>query len=589
MKLKKSGFTLVELIAVIAVLALVISLSSGIFINVRKIILNKEYNNLVTYLETKAVEYANKTNYMSVSVEKLIAEGFVDPDDEEAIYNPENGENMNCYIININLDNGKYSAKLDKNLGTSNGKCKSYENISNYNICKINSDGTCSLITSDKWYNENIKLGVVKTGENTPIKSATFNWISSNGLNGSNYFIETNTKITSTNTYRVNIKENNIESDVTRVIKIDLEAPSVTSVTFESGWKAVKNLEIIATDNMGSGIDGYSLVKENEGCNKYQSDNHFEVTLSGNYKYCVKDKAGNVTSNVITISEIDNVKPDIPTIKASDNLTQDKWHTNNFTLTFTSDISKNKSRVIYRFGTKPSNLVFTGSSLGINSEYNRETIYVIACNEAGLCSDVAKYKVLFDNTPPKYSTGGSLGKGTISAPSYTDNASGVSKVYTCVSTNTVTSTSDPCFSTATSYTYSCGKTFKLYSYAVDAAGNVSAIYDHFSSSGVKYYKSCTYRPSGGTSSGGSSSKPSGGSSSSGSSSSSKPSGGSSSSGSSSKPSGSSSSSKPSGSSSSSKPSSGSSSSSSSSSNKLPTCYGTACGSYDKLPSSGKGC
>ena len=66
------GITLVEMIFVIVVLCLVATASVSIFINIRKSILEKEYNNVVSYLETKAIEYANKTNITTINVEDLI-------------------------------------------------------------------------------------------------------------------------------------------------------------------------------------------------------------------------------------------------------------------------------------------------------------------------------------------------------------------------------------------------------------------------------------------------------------------------------------------------------------------------------------
>ena len=68
----RRGFTLVEMIFVIVVLCLVATASVSIFINIRKSILEKEYNNVVSYLETKAIEYANKTNITTINVEDLI-------------------------------------------------------------------------------------------------------------------------------------------------------------------------------------------------------------------------------------------------------------------------------------------------------------------------------------------------------------------------------------------------------------------------------------------------------------------------------------------------------------------------------------
>ena len=48
--LNNRAFTLTELIAVIVVLSLVITATVAIFVNVRKNVLKKEYDNLVVYL-----------------------------------------------------------------------------------------------------------------------------------------------------------------------------------------------------------------------------------------------------------------------------------------------------------------------------------------------------------------------------------------------------------------------------------------------------------------------------------------------------------------------------------------------------------
>ena len=69
--MNKKGFTLIELIAVLVVLSILISASVMLFINIRKNILEKEYNNLVLYLETKASEYAEETSITTINVEDL--------------------------------------------------------------------------------------------------------------------------------------------------------------------------------------------------------------------------------------------------------------------------------------------------------------------------------------------------------------------------------------------------------------------------------------------------------------------------------------------------------------------------------------
>ena len=95
--LNKKAFTLTELIATIVILSILITLSVVVFVNIRRSALETEYSNLVSYLETKGIEYANSTNITTISVEDLIKEGYVKPDDESDIYNPINKTSLNCY------------------------------------------------------------------------------------------------------------------------------------------------------------------------------------------------------------------------------------------------------------------------------------------------------------------------------------------------------------------------------------------------------------------------------------------------------------------------------------------------------------
>ena len=73
---KNKAFTLTELIAVIVILSILITLSVVVFMNIRGNILEKEYTNLVSYLETKAALYAKDTGITTISVEDLIKEGL---------------------------------------------------------------------------------------------------------------------------------------------------------------------------------------------------------------------------------------------------------------------------------------------------------------------------------------------------------------------------------------------------------------------------------------------------------------------------------------------------------------------------------
>ena len=65
--MKKKGFTFIELLAVIVVLAIIIVLAVSLIGNIRKNALQKEYENVVSYIETKAVKYAEDTGFYQVN------------------------------------------------------------------------------------------------------------------------------------------------------------------------------------------------------------------------------------------------------------------------------------------------------------------------------------------------------------------------------------------------------------------------------------------------------------------------------------------------------------------------------------------
>lgn len=90
--IRKKGFTLTELLAVIAILSLLVGLATVTILNVRDNVLEQSYENVVNLLETEAANYAEDTGIMTVTVADLIAEGYVLPDDETDIYNPVNNE-----------------------------------------------------------------------------------------------------------------------------------------------------------------------------------------------------------------------------------------------------------------------------------------------------------------------------------------------------------------------------------------------------------------------------------------------------------------------------------------------------------------
>ena len=124
--MKSKGFTLAELIAVIAILAVLMLLASGIFINVQRSVLESQYENIVIDIENKAEEYAmdiGTTEALYINVEFLITKGYLQADDGDNIYDPRDNTSMNCFMIHVYFADGEYIAELLENELNEDGTC----------------------------------------------------------------------------------------------------------------------------------------------------------------------------------------------------------------------------------------------------------------------------------------------------------------------------------------------------------------------------------------------------------------------------------------------------------------------------------
>ena len=314
-KLNKKAFTLTELIAVIVILSILVTLSVVIFMNIRNSVLQKEYDNLVVYLETKGVEYANDTHITTISVEDLIKEGYVKPDDESDIYDPRDRTSLNCYLVKMEFKDGEYVAKFGDNIGRNeDGTCKEYTKTSDFKICKVD-NGTCVDIGDDEWFSDNITLGI-KYRDIILDSDAIYSWLTNTGFTSKGKNVTTEVNLIGDITYKceVKIKENDKEIIGTAVknVRIDKEKPVISEIKVDTNWSTNKTIEVIANDGMGSGIDGYAFAKDNGVCREFNNKNKLNVFENGNYKICVKDKVGNISevSNV-SVSKIDKEYPKI--------------------------------------------------------------------------------------------------------------------------------------------------------------------------------------------------------------------------------------------------------------------------------------
>mgnify|MGYP002750828879 CR=1 FL=1 len=417
----KKGFTLIELIAVLVVLSILIASSVAVFINIRNSVLRKEKNNLITYLETKAIEYANETNVTAVSVEDLIKIGLIKPDDETDIYDPVTRESMNCYIIDLVWEDGEYKAKFGSNVGKNGTTCNEYTRRKNLVICQVVGNN-CNDIKKEQWFKDDITIGLKFVNGKRIIKESGYeiNWKSNTGISSIEDTIKTNVDLIANINYTAKVIKDNEVSEASQIVNIDKEAPIINEIKYNTNWSKSKEIEIIASDGLGSGVGGYVIVLENEKCSGYNTNNKITIKSNGNYKVCIRDKAGNETEKVIKVSTIDT-KPENPIISASDGIASGNFHSKDYILSWKSTYNGTQD-LVYYYGTDKTKMINKGISVGAKKEQYNVIMYVKACTrESNLCSGISSYKINVDTKPtnPVISASDGIASGKYHSKNYT--------------------------------------------------------------------------------------------------------------------------------------------------------------------------
>ena len=417
----KKGFTLIELIAVLVVLSILITSSVAVFINIRNSVLEKEKSNLITYLETKAIEYANETNVTAVSVEDLIKIGLIKPDDETDIYDPVTRESMNCYIIDLVWEDGEYRAKFGSNVGKNGTTCNEYTRRKNLVICQVVGNN-CNDIKNEQWFKDDITIGLKFVNGKRIIKESGYeiSWKSNTGISSIEDTIKTNVDLIANINYTAKVIKDNEVSEASQIVNIDKEAPLINEIKYNTNWSKSKEIEIIASDGLGSGVGGYVIVLENEKCSGYNTNNKITIKSNGNYKVCIRDKAGNETEKVIKVSTIDT-KPENPIISASDGIASGNFHSKDYILSWKSTYNGTQD-LVYYYGTDKTKMTNKGTSVGAKKDQYNVIMYVKACTrESNLCSGISSYKINVDTKPtnPVISASDGIASGKYHSKNYT--------------------------------------------------------------------------------------------------------------------------------------------------------------------------
>ena len=355
----KKGFTLTELIAVIAILSLLILLATGIFINMQRVALEGQYSNVLIDIENKAEEYArdiSTTDVLYINVDFLIKNGYIQGDEGNLLYDPRDNSVMNCYMIHIVLKDGVYEANLleDENLMNEDGTCD-VTHIETGAVGLLCNDTNCS----SGWYDRDITLSIKGLSEEDILNSKV-EWTSLLGTyvvqnKGEEKVLEVSPNTVLNTTYNVTITTPEETYHVTQNILIDKENPIIVSAELPVSYTGTQYLEIDANDVGGSGVSGYAITDKD--CETLIdsdfSSTNVSVNQSGTLYVCAKDNAGNIGSYELNVAEVtfdynntsSNTNTEIPVYYLEQNTNYPLLEPTRNGYTFNSWVDENGDRV----------------------------------------------------------------------------------------------------------------------------------------------------------------------------------------------------------------------------------------------------
>ena len=303
----KKGFTLTELIAVIAILSLLVVLSIGMFLSFRSAALESQYSNIIIDIENKAKNYArdiDTTDVLYINVDFLIEKGYIQGDEGNLLYDPRDNSILNCYMIHVYLEHGEYIAEFleDENLINEDKTCDTKDFVTGEVDVLCNGE-KCS----DEWVNHDITLTL--SGDEEKILNSTVEWTSLLGTYavqnpGEEKTITISPETVLDTTFNITVTLDDQKYHISKNIKIDKESPSYISGNLMINYNGdEQRLTIDNSDLSGSGIVGIALTKGDCDGVTYGSDDII-INSSGKFNLCMIDKAGNVSSNEIEINKV---------------------------------------------------------------------------------------------------------------------------------------------------------------------------------------------------------------------------------------------------------------------------------------------
>ncbi len=340
------GFTLVELLAVIVLIAVLAVVAIATYRGVTESSKNKALEAKITQITSAAEKWARENNITSrttISVNNLVVEGYITADDVDPsglamMKNPVTEENMICNTIDLFFTNGEVKAKYNSNVQNCKLANQSVVDskiiISAYskdrNGNSINVSGTGSIA---KWTNQDLVIVVDSTDYDSKATSISYDF-EGNTFTKSKGTLEKytgTTFITAEETkkyYNVFYIESELilnskivvtyeipgEGTKSRAYTIRFDKEEATaSLKVNSEWVTSDTpITILVDDGKGSGPARFYLTTtETFSPEKYYDTDYKGTTLNdtiavGKYFVWTEDKAGNISSTYKTVLDVNN-------------------------------------------------------------------------------------------------------------------------------------------------------------------------------------------------------------------------------------------------------------------------------------------
>lgn len=456
----RKGFTLVEIMASIAILSVVGIVGVVGYRTVNEKIKEQAYKNKVTYIESKAALYGSETGYVNTTVDELVKTGYIEADNEKGeVLDPrEKSRNLNDCIVTITKEGENYYGNLT-DITDPDQLDRTNENL------EIIETGIESgeIIEENKWTKENVRLTIrIREGGANKGKNESdiekIRWYNNVSSHEYEYSIQKHEEIEVVqilNTeYRVEVTFKDGSKFVARrQIKIDKQKPRMYTddvrIENENNWSNKdKKVVLLASDQGGSGIGGY-YVGENEECTRNElhkiasgkyTQEQYEIELgSGEWYSCAVDKVGNISEKVrFEVKNIDKIAPTCNVVVARGTLGENGWYKSDIELSVNglddggSGINQNYNGLKNKKITKDTDA---------NGTTIKATIKDNAGN-TGECSttikvDKTKPKCTITPTGKKGNNNWYTGDITFSING-TDNGSGINQSYDGLTTKKIT-------------------------------------------------------------------------------------------------------------------------------------------------------